>query len=232
MAKHMAAYFAFEAIAPVQWSRKSDKGSPVDKLKDCSIILLLISDDAIEPFVKQYPELTKKRLIHFSGSLYSQQVWGMHPLMTFAKQLYSLAAYRQIPFIVEDRVNFKDIFPNLSNRSYPLRSDMKGLYHALCVMSGTFSVVLWQKIRKMFERDLQIPWEVLIPYLTRTFQNISVDPEHALTGPLVRDDHETMKRNIEALPEAEWKRLYSAFIEAYRRERDDENEDNDGIGLP
>ena len=90
-------------------------------------------------------------------------------------------------------------------------------YHALCVLSGNFSVILWQKAKKDFEEKLNLPWQVLLPYLKQTFKNIETDIDKSLTGPLERGDTETILNNIKSLDEKEWKEVYRAFEKTYGR---------------
>lgn len=217
VALHMARFFELEEIEYISWSRKQDSTDVSNKLSKCDIILVLISDKNIEGFIKENKGLKTKTLIHFSGALYSRKISGVHPLMTFGEQMYDLKTYRSIPFIYEEGFQFSKIFPKLRNKSYPIKPEKKGLYHALCVISGNFSVMLWQKVKQDFEEKLNLPWQSLLPYLEQTFKNIESDIDKSMTGPIVRDDTDTIKNNIRSLEEKEWKDLYIAFEKAYRR---------------
>lgn len=218
VASHMAEYFKLEGIEYITWDRQSSSINAYDKLSKADIILILISDKNIKNFVKENKNLKHKTLIHFSGSFYSKQVLGVHPLMTFGKKLYNLKTYRSIPFIFDAGLDFAQLFPALKNLSYPIKPENKGLYHALCVLSGNFTIMLWLKAKNDFEKKLNLPWEILLPYLKQIFNNINTDIDNALTGPVKRNDEETILNDIKSLDEVEWKDVYRTFEKTFRRE--------------
>ncbi len=216
IATHFAHYLDLEGLSYTIWSRKKEKSTAVSKLRDSTIILLLISDDSIVSFIKENPQLTSKTLLHFSGSLTTKEAIGFHPLMTFSKELYSLERYRKIPFVCEENdLSFKDVFPTLKNPYYQINTESKPLYHALCVLSGNFTTMLWQKTMNDFENTLNLPKEILNPYLDQVCLNIKSDVENALTGPIKRRDKATIKKNIGALQSRLWKKIYRLFRDVY-----------------
>ncbi len=219
LATHLTHYFSMEKIPYISWIRKEDSISPAEKMKDCQVILLPISDDSIESFVTNNPKLKDKILVHFSGALSINGVLGFHPLMTFSKNLYSLEKYRSIPFIgVTECEEFSQIFPGLKNEFYIIDRDKKALYHALCVLGGNFSTMLWQKVINQFESELNLPKEVLNPYIDQVCYNIKENPDSALTGPVKRQDINTIKKNIKALNGNLWKKIYKLFNRVYKLE--------------
>jgi predicted short-subunit dehydrogenase-like oxidoreductase (DUF2520 family) len=216
MARHMAHYLTALNIPFKQWARKTSKQTPIEVLGQCPIILVLIKDSAIESFINAWPDLRTKQLIHFSGALVSPLASGFHPLMTFGNELYSLSQYEQIPFIGEKGgVAFKKVFPNLKNPFYAIDAQLKPLYHALCVMSGNFSVLLWQSLFDGLEKKMMIPRQAALPYLQQITQNLITQGEKALTGPISRKDYPTLLRNIAALDDNPLQEIYLAFIKAY-----------------
>lgn len=219
MARHFMKYLSLEKITFVYWSRNISI-SPIDEtLKDCNTIILLISDNAIESFINKNLWLKGKTIVHFSGALHIDGVFSYHPLMTFSTKLYSLNEYREIPFIGEkNQPSFSSIFPLLKNRYYTIKPGDKPLYHALCVVSGNFTNIIWQKTFSDFESKLNIPRAVLFPYLEKSFNNIKESPFSSLTGPIKRDDRVTIKKNIKALKPSVWKKIYRLFIKAYKGE--------------
>ncbi|MCK5200874.1 MAG: hypothetical protein KAR21_21120, partial [Spirochaetales bacterium] len=156
MAGHFCTYLKLSGIPYKQWSRKKNIDiNPARYFKGCHVLFLLIKDDAILPFIKQYPELKQMKQVHFSGSLYIEDIPSIHPLMTFSKDLYSLRKYQSIPFIHEKgKVSFRELFPELPNPSKALDFRSKALYHSLCVLSGNFTTMLWQKVFTDFQGKL------------------------------------------------------------------------------
>jgi predicted short-subunit dehydrogenase-like oxidoreductase (DUF2520 family) len=218
LATHLARYFQLEKLPYRQWHRTHPE--PLDRSVDgCDVLLLAVSDDAIEPFMGANPEVTNRPVVHFSGSLVVDGADGLHPLMTFGPELYDHDTYRAIPFVSErGGLSFGDVFPTLGNPSWVLNADLKPLYHALCVLAGNFTTMLWSKAFADFEKRLGLPREVLLPYLERTAANTVAAGESALTGSLARGDQQTIDRDLSALEGDPYREVYQAFARAFAHE--------------
>lgn len=217
VAKHFEHYFTLERLPTQSWSRKEKSEDELrESFESSDITLLLISDNALESFIKERPFLKSKPLVHFSGVLTLDSTIGIHPLMSFPQGRYTLETYRQIPFVCEhDKTNFKKIFPTLQNPNFEIDPQMKPLYHALCSLSGNLTTLLWQKTFQEFTNTLKLPREVLLPYLHQVMHNLASHPEHALTGPLARKDTHTLKKQLSALAGDPYQQIYTAFIKAH-----------------
>src|SRR5262245_19261569 len=101
LARHFHHYFSLLGIPVRVWCRRAPDPSPPEALVLCETILVLLRDDAIEPFIDQWPALKAKRLVHCSGSLVIPGVNAAHPLMTFGPGMYDLAEYTRIPFVLD-----------------------------------------------------------------------------------------------------------------------------------
>jgi predicted short-subunit dehydrogenase-like oxidoreductase (DUF2520 family) len=199
VATHMAHYLQLEGIPCLRWHR-GIRSSPEKDLAAANVILLAINDDALEQFIEHHPFLLEKLTVHFSGCRSVTGLSGLHPLMTFGPTLYNLETYRSMPFIEEaGALPFRQAFPSLINPSFTLDRQRKPLYHALCVLAGNVSTILWAKAFADFENRLGLPRETLLPYLKQVSDNISVSGADAATGPLVRKDQETTRLDLEAL---------------------------------
>lgn len=229
LARHMRHYLALSGQAVEGWARNPashfnthQRGPARERLKrtveKATHVMLLVSDDAITPFLSRYPFLHEKTLIHCAGALNVRAVAGAHPLMTFADSMYTLEAYRRIPFMVETGYDFKKLFPELPNPVYTIRPADKALYHALCVVAGNFPQMLWQAVSDRFANDLGLPHEVLGPYLEQVTQNAVQAPERALTGPLSRGDEDTVRRHLAVLENDSLQEIYRAFVDWFKRQ--------------
>ena len=218
MASHLARYLDLCGLTYRQWSRRRARETGqtlADVVGPCRTVLLLIDDSAIAPFASEQFELSEKNLVHFSGCVTTPRAQGMHPLCTFDTGKYDLETYRAIPFVCEPEPHaFPDLFPELPNPSYVLDVGLKPLYHAVSVMGGPFTTLLWNKLHQVFEERLGLPREVAGPYMTRVFDNLHVAPEAARTGPLTRADVETIRSNLEALEGDPFAGVYRAFVQA------------------
>lgn len=223
LARHLRHYLELEGHTTSAWARNArsrfNSHSQPDAeqrlrqtLGGADRVLLLIADDALAPLLRQYPFLHQHPLIHCAGALSIPGVAGAHPLMTFGNTLYEAADYRAIPFMIEEGHDFAGLFPGLPNPSYAIAAEHKALYHALCVMAGNFPQLLWQNVSKRLQNELAVPPQALGAYLRRSLDNFLDDPEGALTGPLARQDHNTLNRNITALGASPLTGLFEAFV--------------------
>jgi 2-dehydropantoate 2-reductase len=216
VALHFHHYFTLLGLPVCTWSRRAPDPPPPEALASCTTVLLLIQDAAIEPFVEAWPDLRTKRLVHFSGSLVTPKAAGAHPLMTFGPDLYLLEVYRTIPFVLEaGGPAFDAILPGLPNPAFAIPAAERPYYHALCVMAGNFSTILWSKLFEEFQVRLNLPPGAAHPYLAQVAANLMRDPGRALTGPLARGDAHAIAANLAALEGDPFHAVYSAFVKVH-----------------
>jgi predicted short-subunit dehydrogenase-like oxidoreductase (DUF2520 family) len=217
VARHMCHYFTSLDIPYTQWHRQLPVSALAPLVAAASHILLLIRDDAIERFAQTHLAESDAVKIHFSGALNARGIYGAHPLMTFGADLYAAEKYRDIYFIIDSNApDFADLLPGLPNAHARLDTAQKAKYHALCVMAGNFSCLLWQKLFDTLQSDFDIPATAAAPYLKQQTENLLADYQTALTGPLARGDTATIARNMAALKDDEFQAVYHAFVEAYK----------------
>jgi 2-dehydropantoate 2-reductase len=216
VARHFSYYFELLGLPFRSWSRRVSSPSPLEALGACRTVLLLIRDSAIPSFVDAWPALRSKRLVHFSGSLVTPVAEGAHPLMSFGPALYDLRTYRAIPFAVDPcGTPLTELLPGLPNPSFAIAARERPYYHALCVMAGNFSTLLWQKLFNELETRFGVPASVAHPYLERLAANLLADAPNALTGPLSRGDAPAIAANLAALDGDPFRDVYAAFVRAY-----------------
>jgi len=218
VARHIQYYFSLLRLSCTSWHRQEALSKLHQERDRATHILLLISDRAIECFVAEYLSKFSSMLIHFSGSVVSEHVFGAHPLMTFSESLYDLEHYQAIPFILDhDAPTMDKLLPGLPNQHVRLHTSQKQKYHALCVLSGNFSCMLWQKFFHMLENEFNIPRSIAYLYLQQQTKNLVTHAEYALTGPLVRGDKMTIEKNLLALNNDPFQAVYKSFIACYQK---------------
>lgn len=219
VARHMAQYFSLLNLSFQSWNRSQSHAELNAKLEDATHVLILISDKAIQSFADTYLKNHHGIHIHCSGSLISPTVFGAHPLQTFNQDgVYTLDAYQAIPFILEEEAPaFQTLLPELTNPHARIHKKDKAKYHALCVMSGNFTCMLWQKLFHEFENDFNIPKTMAFEFLQRQAQNLIIDSTRALTGPLVRNDRETINKHLDVLNQDEYQSVYQSFVDCYEK---------------
>lgn len=217
VARHFQHYFSLLSLSFDTWNRAESLNLLQERLQQASHILLLINDDVINDFFVRHLKHTTALSIHFSGSLISDEIHGAHPLLSFGTTFYTLEKYQSVPFIIDhDAPDFAHLLPGLSNQHVRLHKSKKSKYHALCVMSGNFSCMLWQKFFASLEHEFNIPHAMGFPYLFQQTQNLFTQYETALTGPLVRQDVHTIEKNLQSLAEDHFQDIYKSFVACYQ----------------
>jgi predicted short-subunit dehydrogenase-like oxidoreductase (DUF2520 family) len=210
-ARHMIRYLELLKIPYHSWNRREAISQLNELLKSSSHILLAISDKEIQSFAETYLK-SQKNIIHFSGALVIPGLIDAHPLMTFTEELYDLEIYQSMSFITSsEKIN---ILPGLENQFFKISPDKKALYHALCVSSGNFTTLLWQKMKSGLE-EMGIPFSAAHPYLRQIMENLISHPDQALTGPIARKDFLTIQKNEAAFANDSFQEIYRAFISTY-----------------
>ena len=219
VAHHIQHYFKLSSLAFETWNRSESEEVLSERASHASHVLILISDSEIEKFIEHHRAIfAGRRCLHFSGALSLREISSAHPLMSFSESLYDLQAYQKIPFILESgRGSFEDLLPGLGNPHFEIECAKKSLYHALCVLSGNYTILLWEKVFSDFAAKLQLPKEALLPYLQQIAQNLATAPsgQSVLTGPLKRGDHTAIERHLNELKDDPYAEVYRAFVTAY-----------------
>lgn len=219
MASHFCHYLNLLGLPFLQWSRKTHITSDLTlNIRKASHIIVLISDSSIPHFLNNLKADSDKVIVHFSGMLSLSGIYSAHPLMTFSYDLYDVATYQQVPFILEEGAPpLNSLLPGLPNQGYYIKPHLKPYYHALCVMSNNFSCLLWQKLFQEISNTFNLPIEIVFPYLMQSFKNLQSNPQGALTGPLVRGDNITINKHLFALEGDNFLGIYQSFVDYFQK---------------
>ena len=219
IAAHLSHYLDLTAHPyPLKhWHRDLSESKLTELISKARVVFACIKDDALSGFLQTYQQ-GDTRFVHFSGSQTFSKAFGAHPLMSFSTELYTKELYEQIPFVVDqDSKHFREIFPTLKNKVYEINPEQKAFYHALCVLSGNFTTVMWSSVAQEMQDQLHLPKDVLNLYLQTTAQNTLKNQFAALTGPLARGDQKVIDTHLAILRETPWYGLYQNLIQTYER---------------
>src|SRR5262245_25255239 len=215
LARHFQHYFQLLGLPICRWCRRQSTVDPPQALASCQTVLLLIRDDAIVPFVEQWPELKGQRLVHCSGSLLTSVAACAHPLMAFGERLYDLDTYSSVVFAVDAGFTLPELLPGVPNRFFTVSTADRAYYHALCVLAGNVSTMLWAKLFEELEQRFGVNAQAAFPFLKQITANLLDDPRRALTGPFSRRDTDTIRTNLDALEHDPFRAVYAAVAGMY-----------------
>lgn len=214
LARHLDRYLDLLGIARTGWVREDGPEELARRAADARAVLLLVPDDAIEPFVAEHDDrLGSAPRVHFSGTRRVPGVAGCHPLGSFGPVLLPESVYRSIHFVTDpDGPGFAELFPDLENPHSEIPAGARVRYHAAAVLSGNFTAMLWRRAARTFE-ELGLPESAWTTYLETVAHNVRADVEASVTGPVVRGDAGTIAAHLEELGADPWADVYRAFLE-------------------
>lgn len=231
-ARHMNHYLQSLNIPTLQWNRSQSTSRLLELCDKAQIICLAISDSQIESFFKLHFSNRQsqkksvlsdanKKFLHFSGALHIPEIQDAHPLMTFGPDLYDLKTYQEMHFVTCSKDS--GLLPGLPNSVHQIQIQEKVKYHAMCVASGNFATLLWQKMAFEFEK-MNLPLSIAKPYLKQVLENTLANPTRALTGPFARKDFATIALHQNIFADDEFLKIYQAFTQVYCPEFQTKNE--------
>lgn len=197
------------------WLRSEGAFTLGGKTQKAKRVLLLLPDKALSSFVDDHaPFLRDKILIHFSASHRDPRILGFHPLGTFNRE--QEIDFNEVAFHgVHPESLFREALPYLTNNYSQLSEEQMQSYHALCVVGANFSAVLWNAFFKEM-KNLGVSESAAKNYFKMFAANVARNPSAAITGPLVRNDHRTIEKNISALEnKKELQAIYKAFVQVF-----------------
>jgi len=189
-------------------------------LINSDIIIISVQDDKIIEIVKiisQYNKnLTGKIFFHTSGALSSDilsklgihrnYIGSMHPIQTFRElSVKNNDLLKDIYYGIEgDETSikfFKILCKNLSSKYIELKKEDKLLYHISCVISSNYLITHLFLLEEVFVQISNADiMKVFMPLVNNTLVNIvRFGIPKSLTGPISRNDINTIKKHIALL---------------------------------
>ena len=184
---------------------------------DTDIILICVSDNAIEQIINQL-SIEPKLIAHTAGSISinSLQKFSNHgvfyPLQTFSK--LRDVNMKQVPFCVEGNTSnslnvLKELAESISDTVIELTSEQRLQCHISAVFANNFTNHMFA-ISEQLLSEKQIPFDILKPLILETANKIqSLSPIEAQTGPAVRNDTNTINHHISLLSSQNLEKMYS-----------------------
>jgi predicted short-subunit dehydrogenase-like oxidoreductase (DUF2520 family) len=209
--------------------------APAEAASRAEVVILAVPDDAIEPTCRDLAGqgvLGRGAILHLSGSVSlaaleaATAVGGLglslHPLQTFPTVEAALERLPGSPAAVtaRDQEGYtlgEELAGDAGCRPFRLADDRKPLYHAAAVFCSNYLTVVSAVGDRLFGlAGIEDPVPLFAPLARAALENaLELGPAEALTGPAVRGDAGTVRRNIEAL-RAHAPEVVPAYVELAR----------------
>lgn len=192
-----------------------------EDLKEASIYVISVSDDAIEEVASQIP-YKNKLVVHTSGTtsievLPFEKRGVFYPLQTFSKD--KSIDFSIIPVCVEasnekERLLLFQLASYISSKVYTVSSEQRKALHVAAVFVCNFTNHLYQIGASICETN-KVSFEVLIPLIEETAKKIEyLTPKQAQTGPALRGDIKTIESHLNFLSHSEYKEVYQTITQS------------------
>ncbi len=199
-------------------------------IAESNLIWITTTDDTIQSVATQIANLPtllnkQKTFIHASGvhtisQLLPLQKKGFsvataHPLFAFSNPIENEKLLDNIFFTIEkEEERLIKLLNKTKNDFLLIKSDKKPLYHLASVVLSNYLVTLSHISKQIYNqvgienKDLN---KATIPLIESVLSNIKNQGKEALTGPIRREDKETIKKHIVTLNEQ-----FPSFLDFYK----------------
>ncbi|SEF48296.1 Predicted oxidoreductase, contains short-chain dehydrogenase (SDR) and DUF2520 domains [Eubacterium ruminantium] len=204
-----------------------------DLIRESDAIILTVSDNAIPQVFNSLDKglLRGKIIAHTSGAMSSSVFSGsknygffsysIHPIYAVSDKLKSYENFQNAFITIEGDAEkleeLKELFTGLGNSVSCISSDSKVRYHSAAVFASNLVCGLYETASNILiscgftEEDAH---KALKGLFLDNAQSVAANgPVNALTGPIERNDTETVRKHITVLSEKEAE-LYRAASEA------------------
>lgn len=215
-------------------------------VNNSDIIFITVNDSAISNVwqeIKTLP-IENKIICHCSGALSSEVFDGieskggygvsLHPLFAVSSKENSYKELSKAMFTVEGSVKgieiIKKLFENFDNHLQIISKENKTLYHTSAVFASNLVTALLHISTRLLTEcgfDSKQAKNALVPLFLNNCKNLAnSDFENALTGPVERNDTETVKKHLDTLKGDEYEiyRLLSLELSKIARSKNPQND--------
>ncbi|MHC5202199.1 Rossmann-like and DUF2520 domain-containing protein [Myroides sp. LJL119] len=196
--------------------------SDITKLEPCDIIVIAVSDHAIEKLSEQI-QLDNPFVVHTSGTVSMQAIKNTTRKGVFYMlQSFSLEKevdFKNIPFCLEasnldDFALLEKLALEFSQRVYDIDSEQRKVIHLSAVFANNFSNHMYTLAKQICDQN-KVPFEILKPLILETaIKAQTLDPISAQTGPAMRKDQQTIDKHLELIKDPLSKQIYELITKS------------------
>lgn len=200
-------------------------------VSDSDVIFLTVPDGAIREVYDKVKLLgiAGKQLCHCSGAISAAEAFydlkrygasgcSIHPLFPVSSKYDSFKELHRAFFCIEgddtDVKVWSDLFEKFGNRTRVISGENKSEYHAACAISSNLVCALAAKSLSMLEKCGFSELEAISAFEPLIMSNIkrilAVGPVDALTGPVERNDVDTVLKHIRCMGNEVDRNMYMA----------------------
>ncbi len=220
-------YYSRSQNSAEEAARFTDSKSYLDMkelIDACDMIFLTVPDGSIRDTwnkIKEY-DIKEKNFCHCSGSMSCSDAfdgieetgafgYSAHPLFAVSDRFN---AYRELTgvFFTLEGTALQEIFERLGNPTRIIEGKDKTTYHCAAAMASNLVCGLIDQSIELMKRcgfTEETAVQALAPILIGNMEHIAnKGPTASLTGPIERNDIETVRKHIDCLEDGDEKNIY------------------------
>jgi predicted short-subunit dehydrogenase-like oxidoreductase (DUF2520 family) len=199
---------------------------PPEVARTCDLLVLAVPDDALPDVVESIGAAVHpgQIVMHLSGRhglgvlapLAGVIPIAAHPVMTFTGTSLDLDRLDDCPFGVTAAVDGLSVAAALvmemGGDPIEVADERRTVYHAALAHGANHLVTLVaQTLDLLAAAGVAEPERIARPLLRAALDNALREGDRALTGPVARADHATVRAHVEEIPDADVERTYRAL---------------------
>ncbi|MBP5578605.1 MAG: DUF2520 domain-containing protein [Ruminococcus sp.] len=202
-----------------------------DIVRDSGVIFITVPDTSVAEVYESIKEMgiEGKCICHCSGAMSAEETfpdiseygasgYSIHPLFPISSKYESFKELQSAFFCIEGSEehlgDWEKLFERLGNDIRIIPGSMKSEYHAACAISSNLVCALAAKSLSLMKKCGFSETEALKAFEPLIMSNIrrilAVGPQEALTGPVERNDIETVARHIQCMDNDTDREMYRA----------------------
>lgn len=199
---------------------------PRDVAQMCDLLVIAVPDDALSAVVASIADDVRpgQIVMHLSGRhgleilkpLGGVVSIAAHPVMTFTGTSLDLERLDDCPFGVTaagDGVSIAAaLVMEMGGDPVAVSEEQRTLYHAALAHGANHLVTLVaQTLDLLAAAGVEEPERIARPLLSAALDNALREGDRALTGPVARGDHATVRAHVAQMPDSDIDRTYRAL---------------------
>ncbi|MCR4793731.1 MULTISPECIES: Rossmann-like and DUF2520 domain-containing protein [Ruminococcus] len=200
-------------------------------LRKCDTVFITVPDSAIREVYEQVRDvgIAGRQICHCSGAMSALEAFpdiaryggsgcSIHPLFPVSSKYDSFKELGHAFFCLEGNeahvMQWKKIFEDIGNPVRVISGSHKCEYHAACAVSSNLMCALAEESVELMKKCGFSENEALAALQPLVMSNIrhifKVGPSGALTGPVERNDVQTVQKHIECMSKESDRSMYKA----------------------
>lgn len=173
------------------------------KSDDYDIIFLAVPEQILDALIKVLKSSYRKsksslKLYHFSGSYYSKDAVGLHPVYSFSS-INTDVDFKSINWVVDHKDISSEVLNLLGHKVSVIEPLKKEIYHSYLSVSANQAQLVNHLMADRFFEQTGLSKNLLKELVIQSLQNELLNEEKSFSGPWVRDAKEDQNKRIEEL---------------------------------